>query len=119
MRTQVATCGVCEEPIYLDVDEQEPTDQLLRHLRQVEAQHLQTHPAPILALFALRQVIDRLSPSDRALHVRRVYRALADMWGDYDRRGVYSIDEVLGSAACYRLWVAAEGCAYPGCRHAS
>ncbi len=119
MRAQVATCGVCDEPIYLDLEEGEPADQLLRDLRQVEAQHLQRHPAPVLALFALRQVLDRLSPSDRALRVRQVYRALLELWGDYDRRGVYSIDEALGSAACYRLWMDAERCAYGRCRHDS
>lgn len=118
MKAQVATCGVCEEPIYLEVDEGEPTDQLLRELRQVEEQHLQTHPAPVLALFALRQVLPRLTPSERALRVRQVYRALLSMWGDEDQRGVYSIDEALGSAACYRLWMDAERCGYAGCRHA-
>ena len=117
MKTQVATCGVCDEPIYLDIDEETPADRLLRQLRDAEAQHLQKHPGPVLALYALRQRLDRLSPCDRAMHVRRVYRALLELWGDYDQRGDYSVDEALGSASMYRLWADAEACSYRRCRH--
>ncbi len=117
MKTQVATCGVCDEPIYLDFDEATPADGLLRDLRKAEEQHLKKHPGPVLALFALRQVLDRLAPGERAVQVRRVYRALLELWGDYDRRGVYTIDEALGSATMYRLWADAEACSYHRCRH--
>ncbi len=39
--------------------------------------------------------------------------------GDLDSRGVYTMDEVLGSAAVYGLWLDAAKCKRPDCLHVS
>jgi hypothetical protein len=80
-------------------------------------EHLRSHPGPELARFWLRRFLDDVRPADRALAVKRVYTELLGLWGDYDLRGVYTIDEVLGGASVYRLWLAVNRCAWSKCDH--
>jgi hypothetical protein len=63
--------------------------------------------------------LDFMPAAERAMAVKQVYCELLAVYGDQETRGVYSIDEALGMTSMYRLWLEAERCSKPGCRHAS
>jgi hypothetical protein len=120
MKTGVGRCAICDEEIWMDLPSDSGGDdpELLRsELAAVAEDHLRSHPAPEHARFWLRRHLDELSPGDRAVAVKRIYAALRSLWGDEDIRGSYAIDEALGSASIYRLWLAANRCSYGKCRH--
>jgi hypothetical protein len=71
----------------------------------------------VVERFLLRKHLDELEPSVRPVAVKQVYSQLRELWGEEDTRGVYSIDETLGSVAMYQLWRNAGHCAWPDCRH--
>ena len=79
--------------------------------------HVLSHPEPVRDLFFLRRSLDDLRPDERAEAVKDIYTELRSLWGDQDCRGSYSIEEVLGSADIYRLWLDADHCAYSRCKH--
>jgi hypothetical protein len=121
MKTVVARCAICDEPIWMDLSSDSGGDdpELLRYeFAAVAEDHLRSHPAPEHARFWLRRHLDELLPGDRAMAVKRIYAELRCEWGDEDIRGIYAIDEVLGSSSTYRLWLAANRCSYGKCRHA-
>jgi hypothetical protein len=119
MKQQAATCEICGEPIYVETQGVAAglPGGLDASLERAAAEHLLTHPSPVLQRFLLRKHLDELSPSVRPIAVKQVYSQLRQLWGDEDTRGVYSIDEALGSAALYRLWTSASRCTWDGCRH--
>lgn len=93
--------------------------QLQQEFEAIAEKHLRTHPRPVQARFWLRRFLDDLRPGERALAVKQVYTQLLALWGDQDSHGVYSIDEILGTASVYRLWLAANRCSYRACVHTS
>jgi hypothetical protein len=120
MRLPVATCAICDEPIWMDLSNSVDRLDVLgvqQGLGAVMAEHLRSHPEPVQARFWLRRFLDDVRPTDRAVVVKRIYTELRSLWGDQDSRGLYTIDEVLGSACLYRLWLSAQGCSYAKCRH--
>jgi len=121
MKTVVAKCAICDEPIWMDLPDGSDGDdpQLLRcEFAAAAEDHLRLHPAPVRARFWLRRYLDELVvPVDRATAVKRIYAELRSLWGDQDARGIYAVDEVLGGASMYRLWLAADRCSYSKCRH--
>jgi hypothetical protein len=120
MKTALARCAICDEPIWMDLPDGSDGDdpELLRcEFAQVAEDHLRSHPAPVRARFWLRRYLDELVPADRAMAVKRIYAELRRLWGDQDARSIYTIDEVLGCASMYRLWLAADHCSYGRCRH--
>jgi hypothetical protein len=119
-QTLLGTCGICDEPIWLDLPA--GADGLPQALLEQEAvvaaeAHLRTHPAPEAARFWLRRFLEDIRPSERAEAVRRIYTDLRDLWGDQDSRGAYGVEEVLRSPSMYRLWLDARRCGYAGCNH--
>lgn len=121
MKLEVARCGICEQSIWMDVPETAGPDDVVHLREQFDAladEHLRSHPEAVQALFWLRRFLDDVRPSERAVAVKRIYSDLRALWGDQDSRGVYAIDEVLGSASLYRMWLAANRCSYPACVHA-
>ncbi len=119
MRQQVASCGICDQPIYAEVELGVPASAARAILQRAASEHLHTHPEPVVAHFYLQTTIERLPPDERLLLIREIYTDLRRLWGDADGRGVYTIDEALGSAAMYRLWHSASACSHPGCAHRS
>ncbi len=117
MRHQAATCVICDEPIYVEIEDGMSAPATRVEVQRAATAHLHTHPEPVVAHFYLSAVLDRLAPNERALAVREIYGDLRKLWGDRDARGLYSIDEALGSVAMYRLWHAASACSGKGCRH--
>jgi hypothetical protein len=120
MKVPIATCAICDEPICLELANPEDLPDQARLQRELELlaeTHLRTHPAPVQARFWLRRFLDDIPPSERPAAVGEIYRELLRLWGDQDRRGTYTIDEVLGSAAVYRLWLDTDRCAHAACPH--
>jgi hypothetical protein len=90
---------------------------LQHELNALADEHLRSHPVPVQEHFWLRRFLDDMRPSERAVAVRRIVTQLRALWGEHDSRGVYSIDEVLGTARAYRLWLDAHRCSYAACKH--
>ncbi len=120
MKTPVATCAICGEPILMDTSASEAIDEgrLQGEFEAAAEEHLRSHPQPVLARFWVRRYLEDIPPKDRALAVKNIYTELESISGDQDSRGVYSIDEVLGIAPLYGLWLSADACSYPACQHA-
>jgi hypothetical protein len=113
MKQQAAICEICGE-------EGVPAGSaggFYASVRRAAAEHLSTHPSPVVELFLLRKHLDEFAPHVRPVAVKQVYSQLRQLWGDEDTRGTYSIDEALGSASMYSLWSTANRCTWSGCRH--
>ena len=109
---QVATCNICREPIYAPCAGTSP-DQFALLAQRAAQGHLAGHGPRERAQYVLSQ-LPALPPALRLPALKEAYPGL----GDEDRRGVYGIEEALGSAAVYRLWLDANRCGGPQCRHA-
>jgi hypothetical protein len=121
VKRPVATCPICELVIWMEVPDtsaRADPGALQQELDALADEHLRSHPAPVQALFWLRRFLGDVPPGERAAAVRRIYTDLRALWGEYDSRGMYSIDEALGTAGAYRLWLDAHRCSYTPCRHA-
>jgi hypothetical protein len=120
--TMVNSCGICGNLIRTEVPPNwHPAKQQRRAQRDMAA-HLKTHSFAEVLRFEIRQDLDQVPEEQRGSIVRDVYRALLGkmvegqfVLGDADAMGVYSIDEVLGAMAMYRLWRTAASCGMPGC----
>lgn len=82
-----------------------------------------THSFAELLRYEIRQDLQQVPEDQRPTIVRDIYRGLlgttrdgAFELGRRDRDGAYSIDEVLGLTALYRLWRSANACGDPRCR---
>jgi hypothetical protein len=123
MQEPAAICDICGESIFVDVDDEATVGTpralrgLHRRLERAATEHLATHPLAVVQHFLLRKHLDELAPTDRLPAVKQVYSELRELWGDTDARGVYGVDEALGSAAMYRLWMDADRCGLAACRH--
>jgi hypothetical protein len=118
----IANCEICGEPIFVEIGDKRGTasrHSLNRKLERAATEHLASHPAPIVQQFLLRKHLDEVPPSARPSAVKHIYGELREMWGEADSRGVYTIDEVLGSPSIYRLWMDADRCTFAGCPHAA
>jgi hypothetical protein len=117
---KAAICEICGAEIYVDA---QPAPSpwggggFAAIVERAAQEHLASHPTPVVERFLLRKHLDELAPEVRPMAVKQVYAELREMWGDADRRGVYSIDEVLGAMPVYRLWRDANRCTWPSCRH--
>ena len=120
MRQQAAICEICGETIYVEL-EQVPAGRARGYYASVQraaAEHLATHPSPVVERYLLRKHLDELKPDVRPAAVKQVYTQLRELWGEDDTRGVYSIDEALGSVTMYQLWRNAGHCSWSRCQHA-
>jgi hypothetical protein len=121
MKRQAAICEICGETIYVELEEVTAgrVSGYYASVQKAAAEHLATHPSPVVERFLLRKHLDELEPSVRPIAVKQVYSQLRELWGEDDARGVYAIDEALGSAAMYQLWCTAGQCTWDNCRHAA
>jgi hypothetical protein len=114
---EVGTCEVCGEGIYADVGAIVPGGKVLGLARAAMRQHLRSHTEGQILRAEMRALLPRLSAEQRASFVQRVYAQLRAEWGEQESRGVYTVEDVLGSAELYRLWQDAHRCWSAGCRH--
>lgn len=120
-QVEVGVCGICGESIRVEPPPIPEEAALLSAAREAAEEHVATHSTTQIVHAQLRRVLPQLPSSEREEAVKQVYAELRKMWGDQDSRGVYSIDEVLGSSAMYRLWHDAGSCGRSdrGCAHRS
>src|ERR671929_24743 len=118
MRQQAAICEICGETIYVKLEGVTAgrATGYYPSIQRAAAGHPSPHPSPGGGGFLLRKHLDELEPSVRPIAVKQVYSQLRELWGEDDTRGMYSIDEALGSAAMYQLWRNAGHCTWPNCR---
>lgn len=116
-------CGICGRTVQSRVPSNWHPSKLARRAEQDMQAHLLTHSLAELLRYEIRRDLDLVPDEQRATIVRDVYRELlgATRDGQYalheaDGHGVYAIDEVLGGAGLYRLWLSADRCADPRCR---
>lgn len=84
MKLRAAICAICNGSIYVEMAERRhaAVEPSVQHKFQAAlAAHLDTHPAAMQARLKLACKLDQ------------------------DQRACYTIDEVLGTAAAYRLWL--------------
>jgi hypothetical protein len=119
MQEQAAICEICGDTIYVEIEREQPSwlGGFSQAIERAAAAHIATHPTPVVERFLLRKHLDEIAPDVRPAAVKQVYAELREMWGDSDRRGAYSIDEVLGSPTMYRLWFDASRCTWDRCQH--
>jgi hypothetical protein len=121
------TCAICGGTVESTAPVNWHADKLARRAERDMQAHLRTHSFAELLRFEIRKDIDQVPDEQRPTIVRDVYRQLLGSISDgtfalrdADSRGVYSIEEALGSLDLYRLWRSARGCELAGCdQHAS
>lgn len=105
---EVATCRLCKEPILVPCTD---TPQQMMALAQYATEHhIAQHPSRERARFVLSN-LETLPPPLRLTALKQAYAGL----DEEDQRGVYSIEEALGDASLYRLWLDANRCGGPHC----
>jgi CheY-like chemotaxis protein len=113
----VGTCPICGATSYAPIGDALPTGERIQAIQAARRAHVLSHTAVDIARVPLRTRLLEMPLGRRRILSDWVYREIRQEWGDRDRRGVYSIDEVLDSAAVHRLWHSASSCAYEGCQH--
>ena len=113
----VGRCPICGELAFTDAIVAPGAAARVQQIHAARRAHLLAHSARDIARVPMRTRLLELPVSRRRILADWLYRDLRHEWGDRDRRGAYSIDEVLDSAAIHRLWQAAASCGYDGCRH--
>jgi hypothetical protein len=122
-REIVASCGICGDLVRSTVGwHWNPGRRALRAYQDMQA-HLDTHSFAEQLRFEIRQDLEQVPEEQRPSIIRDVYRGLLGTVRDDvysldrpDGEGVYSIDEALGDAQTYRLWLSATSCGDPRCR---
>jgi hypothetical protein len=113
----VGKCPICGEIPYSYTIVASSGKARLAQIHAARRAHLLTHSAREIARVPMRTRLLELPVNRRRILADWLYRELRHEWGDRDRRGLYSIDEALNSAALHRLWHATASCGYAGCRH--
>jgi hypothetical protein len=84
--------------------------------------HMRTHSFAELLRYEIRQDLEEVPEEQRPVIVRDIYRSLLGTTtvgrfslNDTDARGLYTIDDVLGTMDVYRLWRSSNRCGVVGC----
>jgi CheY-like chemotaxis protein len=113
----IGTCPICGETVYTELEPTLGPVERVKIIRTARLRHVLSHSSSDIAGVPLRQKLLDMPAQCRGTFANWLYHELRENWGDQDRLGVHSVDEVLGTAALHRLWHAAAGCAMVGCRH--
>jgi CheY-like chemotaxis protein len=117
-RQAVGTCPICGRTAYALLDPRLTSAERLAAIHAVRQSHVMSHRPTDLARAPLRTRLLNLPLDRRRILADWMYRELRQEWGDCDRRGMYSVDEVLHSPDLHRLWHDAASCGQRHCRHA-
>lgn len=116
------TCGICGNTVESRVPSNWHPSKLARRAERDMQAHMKTHSFAEVLRYEIRKDLDQVPDEQRPTIVRDVYRQLLGSGtgasfalNDADSRGVYSIDEALGSIDLFRLWRSARNCGLPGC----
>jgi CheY-like chemotaxis protein len=113
----VGLCPICGEVPYTETIVALGGAARVEQIHAARRAHLLAHSARDIARVPMRTRLLEMPVNRRRILADWLYRELRHEWGDRDRRGAYSIDEALSSAAMHRLWLSAASCGYAGCRH--
>jgi CheY-like chemotaxis protein len=114
----VGTCPMCGHTVFARVDQRFSRAEQLAEVYAARRAHVMAHTAGDLAYEPLRAKLSQLPLDRRRILASWMYPEVRQDWGDRDRRGVFSIDEVLHSPSLHRLWLDAATCDLTsGCRH--
>jgi hypothetical protein len=102
------TCAICGVQIELEAASQPRggSRSVVSH-PEVEAHLLRHSPAERMQA-AFRAVLPHIPPNQRPAAALAFYRGLRPLLDARDRQGVFGIEEALGSARLYRLWLDAN-----------
>ena len=117
-----STCGVCGGQIQTRIPSSwHPSKLASRAERDLQA-HMRTHSFAEILRSEIREDLDQVPEEQRPIIVRDIYRNLLGsqdggrfVLNDTDGKGVYTIDDVLGSIELYRMWRTASRCYQPNC----
>jgi CheY-like chemotaxis protein len=113
----IGTCPICRDTVYIDLEQTLTNAERFKLIRTARLRHVLSHSSVDIAHVPLRRKLLDMPVQGRGMLARWLYHELRENWGDQDRRGMHSVDEVLGSAGVHRLWHAAAVCALASCRH--
>ena len=122
----VNICGICGGSVQTHAPTHwHPIRRARRAERDMQA-HLKSHSFAEVLRYEIRQDLDQVPEEQRPAIIRDVYRTLLGTTENRvfrlnatDGRGLYSVDDVLGTIETYRLWLAARRCGRAHCRHAA
>ncbi|HEY0581992.1 MAG TPA: hypothetical protein VGE94_07400 [Chloroflexota bacterium] len=77
-------------------------------MRRLLRRHLLAHSSAERMVLAFRATLPGIPPQARPEATRRFYKALHSTLDAGESTPSYRIDEVLGAAAMYRLWIEAR-----------
>jgi CheY-like chemotaxis protein len=117
LRTAVGSCPICGRTAYGRLEPGLTGPQRVAEIHAARREHIMSHTAADLVHEPLRTRLLQLPLDRRRILADWMYHELRQDWGDRDRRGVYSIDEVLHSPAVHRLWHDAAACGTLHCKH--
>ncbi len=115
----VGVCGICQASIVVDMRQAELGADPGVLVRDAVEDHLAEHSPAEVAGFHLRATVPLLPATARDRAARALAAAIRRGAGEDDRDGVYSVADVLGDVEVYRLWMDADRCHAPDCRHAA
>jgi CheY-like chemotaxis protein len=113
----IGTCPICGDTVYIDLEQTLANPERVKMIRTARLRHVLSHSSVDIADVPLRRKLLDMPVQGRGMLANWLYHELRESWGDQDRCGVHSVDEVLGSAAVHRLWHATVVCALANCRH--
>jgi hypothetical protein len=101
-------CSICGVQIELEPASQ-PRARGCRVVTHPELEaHLLRHSPAERMRAAFRAVLPHIPPDERSAAALAFYRGLRPLLDARDRQGVFGIEEALGSARLYRLWLDAN-----------
>lgn len=117
-----STCGVCGGVIRSAIPSSWHPSKLASRAEHDLQAHMRTHSFAEILRSEIRQDLDQVPEEQRPIIVRDIYRNLLGktegprfVLNDPDGKGVYTIDDVLGSIELYRMWRTASRCDRPNC----
>ncbi len=114
----IGTCDVCGELVEIDVGSLGAVEDVMETARRTFEGHVRSHSSAELVHSQVRRAVRDLPSRARSEALKPLFERLLDELGDDERRGVYRLDEALGSPSLYRLWHDANSCTAARCPHA-
>jgi hypothetical protein len=116
-RQRVGRCPVCEQDAFTLLRRRPRAAERTAVIHHARWTHVLSHtPAELTQASPCAHLLE-LPRARRRILGQWLYRELRHDWGDRDRRGVHSIDEVLHLATLRLLWRDTRACDQPDCRH--
>jgi CheY-like chemotaxis protein len=117
LREPVGSCPICGRTAYAILNLGLRPTERLSQIYAARRTHVMSHTAADLVHEPMRRRLLQLPVDRRRILANWMFHDMRQDWGDRDRRGIFSIDEVLQATALRDLWHEATACGAPTCRH--